>query len=508
MAKEQKIPQYQGNPLIEALPPIYSRDEAAELLTYNPTFDLEAARKMPSHLRLHLIQLAASFVEPVPNLLELEQRFSRMIRVGYVGRNPSVPGYWPQLRREVAQLAPRPLLAPLSHAATRGFTVVGWSGVGKSTGIEQVLGLYPQVIEHGRYHRRPFTHRQLVWLKLECPQDGLLSGLCKTFFKVVDSLLGTPYFANYVGNGRRQVDQLVIDMADVAARHSIGVLVVDEIQNLKEAKGEGAAHMLNFLTQLDNMLGIPVVLIGTPSASPILTGEFRRARRAAGQGDLVWERMEKDGIWDVFLKALWDYQFLRVYSPLTADLYDTMYEESQGIADITVKLYLLAQIRAIMGADPEKEGQDEVITPDLIRTVSRKSLAFVQRFLKAIRENDQDELKKIGDLARIDLATLAKEVTDQVEDEKKDTRTSATEPVGVQDRQPTPEPQHNGTPPFSGPSGQQPVEHDRQPAQEARTNTPKRTLMELGRQARQENINAYEVMRVAGRIRRAAERRP
>ena len=80
MAKQQEIPQYQGNPLIEVLPPIYSRVEAVELLTYKPMLDLDGSRRMAPSLSLHLIQLATSFVvEPVPHLLELEQRFSKAL---------------------------------------------------------------------------------------------------------------------------------------------------------------------------------------------------------------------------------------------------------------------------------------------------------------------------------------------------------------------------------------------------------------------------------------------
>ena len=45
--------------------------------------------------------------------------------------------------------------------------------------------------------------------------------------------------------------------------------------------------------------------------------------------------------------ALWDYQWTKKEVPLTPEISDIMYEESQGIIDIAVKLYAMAQIRAI-----------------------------------------------------------------------------------------------------------------------------------------------------------------
>jgi hypothetical protein len=187
--------------------------------------------------------------------------------------------------------------------------------VGKSTALRSIFALYNQIINYSRYQGQPFTLRQLVYIKLECPQDGSLGGLCKAFFKEVDRLLETNTYRLYVKSGRRTVDEMVIDMAGVASRHFLGVLIIDEIQNLREAKGEGAAHVLNFLVQLGNELGIPVVLVGTPKAQAILTGEFRRARRASGLGAFPWDRMKEDEEWEIFTRALWRYQYVRKPTP-------------------------------------------------------------------------------------------------------------------------------------------------------------------------------------------------
>src|SRR5207302_7238333 len=123
-----------------------------------------------------------------------------------------------------------------------------------------------------------------------------------------------------------------------------------------------------------NTIGVPVVLVGTPAASDILGGEFSRARRASGQGDMVWNRMNNDVEWRYFLESLWHYQYIQIPSELTDELAQTLYFESQGIADIAIKLYFLAQMSAIIR-------KEEGITRELLHMAAKQSLRLVQPFL-------------------------------------------------------------------------------------------------------------------------------
>ncbi len=53
--RDPGLEKYCGNPLIEALPKILTRDEAIRRLAYFPPYK-ESQRNEPAHLRLHLIQ--------------------------------------------------------------------------------------------------------------------------------------------------------------------------------------------------------------------------------------------------------------------------------------------------------------------------------------------------------------------------------------------------------------------------------------------------------------------
>lgn len=426
--READLPEYCGNPLIEALSPAYSEIQARDLLKYYPVVD-PAVRAKPSHIRAHAVVNAADFFTPLPIHLALHQQLDRIIRSGYLNRNPMVPGYWPGTNRAIAEMRERykdtKVRPNAPHVtAPRGCSIIGVSGIGKSTALKRILALYDQVIYHSCYNGQPFTHVQITWLHLQCPRKGSLSVLVKTFFQALDALLGTTYYRDFVQHSRKRVEEFIPDMKNLALKHSLGLLVIDEIQNLVSAPGTSADELLNFLVEMDNEIGVPIVLVGTFKAEPVLCGkEFRRARRAAGQGDRVWERMKEDAVWRKFVQRLWKYQFVRDPVPWTkecepTELIHALYEESQGITDVAVKVFLLAQVYAmeLHGDDEQNEQSEErqlvpeTLTADLFRKASRESLRLLQPFLRALRSGNRDKIREFDDIEPILLANAVQEI--------------------------------------------------------------------------------------------------
>jgi hypothetical protein len=408
---EQEVPFYRGNPFIEALPPVLSEEQVDDALGYYPKYH-PSYRKLSTEARLQMIQDSTQFFQVLPVHFDLQQRMSRMIRSGYRNRNPMERGHWQRLGKQIKTLPPSTaILKNSARPQPSGFSIIGLPGVGKTSSIEGLLSLYPQVIFHSKYGSREFTCCQIAWLKLETPFDGSIKAICLQFFEAIDDILSTNYYLNAKS---KNTDELLLQMARIAANHGLGALVIDEIQRLSHLKSGGAGRMLNFFVQLSNTIGVPVVLVGTPRARAVLSGQFHQIRRGMGQGNLIWDRMPEGtwidkgdesaipGVWQLFVEALWLYQYTRTKTPLTAELAGTLYEQTQGIVDIAAKLYMLVQSRAIATSTDGSY----IITTDLIRSVATDYLSEAQPILTALRMGDTRVLSLYDDLKPLDLKEL------------------------------------------------------------------------------------------------------
>jgi len=394
---EQFLPEYRGNPLIEALPPIWiDSNEVIDMLSHDDGHH-NGERQYEPRYRMHCVLRLFRYFQPLEQHIDIEQRLSLCIRQGYLHRSPLSPDYARALADGYKTIKSGSYELPIAYNPTgSGFTIIGLSGVGKTSAVTRILNLYPQVIVHARYRGTPLVLKQIVWLKLECPHDGLVKGLCMEFFGAVDRAAGTNYFKLYAKRATT-IDLMMQGMEQIARLHCVGVLVIDEIQHLTLAKGGGSAKTLNFLVTLVNKIGIPVVLVGTTPAMEVLQSEFRQARRSSGhQGDLLWDRMKNDASWDIFVSTMWENQWTRQIVPINDEFRDALYYESQGIVDIAVKLYAMAQIRAI-GL------QTETIAPGDFRIVASEKLGLIKPALDALRSGDKKRIAAIGDIAPISI---------------------------------------------------------------------------------------------------------
>ncbi|MDZ8238659.1 MAG: ATP-binding protein [Nostoc sp. ChiQUE01a] len=387
---DQKLPEYNANPLIKALPPILSKEEFITKVTRMPVLDAQD-RNLEAHYRFHCVERLSRYFDPQIRTIELQELISVVIMTGYLSRNPLKPEYASRSRQ---------IYNAIEHGGGKdlenyvniptsasGLTLIGSSGIGKTTNFINILNLYPQVILHPEY-----SFYQIVWLRVECPKT--LKGLCIDIFAGIDKLVGTN-FAEKFNPTSHSEDHLLAQLAQIAHTHHLGILVIDEIQNLVTTT-RSSAEILNFLVKLDNIIGIPVIRVGTNEAISILQGNFRNARRSTGEGAIIWDRMVNDDEWRFFMEGMWEYQWTKTPIPFSDQINEVFYEESQGIIDIAVKLYKMVQWKAISIDDKE------IITVDLISQTAKYGLCLVKPMLDAIKSGDKNLLIKYKDIGPLD----------------------------------------------------------------------------------------------------------
>jgi hypothetical protein len=400
--RDETTRKYKGNPKIEALPPKMNLKQIKKCLTGNVEFDVRDIYEDDID-RIHMISsLLDDFFQPLTTHVEFERKLSLLIRKGYVGRNLADGSLRKHQQNGYERVMAGDLDAfvfdtPISTASSMLLT--GVPGCGKSSTIERILSTYPQVILHEKYG---FT--QLVYLKIDCPHDGGIKNLCINFFRAIDRVLDTDYETIYVKK-RHNIETLLSLIPQVANKHGLGVLVIDEIQHLYGKSSGGVNNMMSFFVTMENTIGLPVVFVGTPKARDIFEKELRLARRGVGLGSLVWEPMKnvapivdpksgkiKTNEWRSFTDVLWKYQWLKKRDEvLSEELRNCWYDLSQGVHDIVVKLFVLAQMRAVVT-------KTERITPKLMEKVYFDDLKPVHSMLGALRSKDPEKIAQYADL--------------------------------------------------------------------------------------------------------------
>jgi AAA domain len=391
---DQKLREYNENLLIQALPPTFDNEEFIDLVSEEPEYGDEEVCWNKSE-RFHCVARLSSYFDPQGKTIDLNNNISILIKRGYLARNPLKPTFALRSRQiygAIENSSGRELEKYVSQpTSASGLTLIGPSGMGKSTNLHKILSLYDQVI----FHPKLSTY-QIVWLKVDCPHAGSLKGLCTDIFMAIDELLGTTYHTKFSSRNHTE-DLMLAQVAQLANTHHLGLLVIDEMQNLVNAR-RGKDDLLNFLVKMDNIIGVPVIKVGTNEALPILQGNFRNARRGTGEGSVIWDRMQKnDDDWQLFVENLWEYQWTRKKVGLSPELEEAFYDESQGIIDVAIKLFRMVQCRSIA-----LDG-DEAITVELIRQVAKDGLYLLKPMLAAIRNNDEREMLRYKDIAPLNI---------------------------------------------------------------------------------------------------------
>jgi hypothetical protein len=387
--REQIVSDYRDNPLIESLPSIMSKEEVVRKLAIYPRIG-EVERNLEVVIREHLLQTLFRAFQPLSMHIMLESILSRTLRQGYINRNPLIrqanleylKGY------ERINNTSQNYVDRANTYTNGGIALIGESGMGKTTTVERIMNLYPPCIVHRNYKGEQFNQHQIVFMKVECPFDGSVKGLCHQIIMEIDSLIGTNYYNKTSGLA---VNRLIPTLEQIFRNINLGMLVVDEIQNLSSAK-TGAHNMLNFLVSIMNM-EIPVLSIGTNKAHAIFQSEFRLSRRNSGQGDIFFSKIKGANSfdWIALCNMLRHYRILKnEYEDFDA-ISNCLYEYSQGIIDIAVKLYVSSQIEAM-------NDSTENLTPTTIAKVASKDYSLVEPMITALRDDNIFVLNRYDDL--------------------------------------------------------------------------------------------------------------
>lgn len=317
----------------ENLPPMLTGKELESALTVLPEYDA-SIQNQPSSIRL--MALSDLYDLYLPSCMSTEiysKLYLALIR---------------SLQKKETQIAVRQqnenylAIRQQPYAGIIGgsdsFTIIGTSGIGKSTAIRRSISLISgnKIIEV----QEPFL-KIVPCLVVQCPFDCSVKGLLLDILRKVDEHIDTRHYDNAL-RARATTDMLIGCVSQVALNH-IGLLIVDEIQNVVGAKH--GKSLVAVLTQLINNSGISICMVGTPESARFFEQAMQLARRSLG---IQYGKLEYDAYFADFCKVLFRYQYVKNPATLTDGIVLWLYEHSSGIISNVVSLVHDAQEIAIL----------------------------------------------------------------------------------------------------------------------------------------------------------------
>lgn len=259
------------------------------------------------------------------------------------------------------------------------FTIIGTSGIGKSSAISRAISLITEnrIIETDK----PYT-KIIPCLIVQCPFDSSVKGLLLEILRKVDEELGTDHYIHAVKSRASTTDMLIGAVSSIAL-NNIGMLVVDEIQNVVNSKN--GKSLIGALTQLINNSGISICMVGTPESTVFFESAMQLARRSVG---LQYTTMNYDEYFQSFCKIIFKYQFLKNRTEITAAITEWLYEHSAGVISVVVSLIHDAQEIAILTGK-------EVLNLDTLNEAYQQRLSLLHGYIQpSVIQNKPTTKKK------------------------------------------------------------------------------------------------------------------
>lgn len=218
------------------------------------------------------------------------------------------------------------------------FTIIGKSGIGKSTAISRAITLIGgnNVIET----ESPYS-KIIPVLVVQCPWDSSIKGLFLSILKAVDDVLCTRYYNDAVRT--HATTDMLIGLVSNACLNHVGLLIVDEVQNVVNSKN--GKNLIGSLTQLINNSGISICMVGTPESAPFFEQDYKLARRSLG---LNITEIPFDADFAGFAETLYRYKYVSGNMVLTDGIIQWLYEHSGGITSNVLALLQSAQEISIL----------------------------------------------------------------------------------------------------------------------------------------------------------------
>lgn len=404
-----KIKEDEGNLYIEALP--YPRENQDIYRAYSRSFasyDYDSIKKLTKLEKMLQVSMLKEIRFPLPFHSELEFSFYNALLISYRHRKRC-----PVYDKNINYMAENRdnemtgvLYGDSSDATNAGFSLIGYSGCGKSSAISTLVSHYPQVIIHEDGDGGYFP--QITYLVVNCIANSNFSALYEGIGDAIDKAFGNaqPVYALEIkktmglGNKAEKVRSFI-------ELFGVGIIIFDEIQLIDFQHTK--ENSFDSLLTLANRTKVAIAVVGTEDARDKMFHELRTARRVGTMinGNRYCENRE---FFEYLVSQIFEYQWFKEPVEVTDEIIDALYDITKGIIDQLVSIYSCMNIEAITARKKVE------INADFIHCVADKYYPGIQDVLGSIEYNaDALELENIRKNADVRISKLMDEAKQEQE---------------------------------------------------------------------------------------------
>lgn len=407
-----KIKEDEGNMYIEALP--YPRENKDIYRAYSRSFasyDYDSIKKMTKLEKMLQVSMLKEIRFPLPFHSELEFSFYNALLISY--RHRKRCSVYDKNINYMAENRDNEMTSVLygdsSDATNAGFSLIGYSGCGKSSAISTLVSHYPQVIIHEDGDGGYFP--QITYLVVNCIANSNFSALYEGIGDAIDKAFGNaqPVYALEIkktmglGNKAEKVRSFI-------ELFGVGIIIFDEIQLIDFQHTK--ENSFDSLLTLANRTKVAIAVVGTEDARDKMFHELRTARRVGTMinGNRYCENRE---FFEYLVSQIFEYQWFKEPIEVTDKIIDALYDVTKGIIDQLVSIYSCMNIEAITARKKIE------INADFIHHVADKYYPGIQDVLGSIECNaDALELENIRKNADARISKLMDEAKQEQEMKK------------------------------------------------------------------------------------------
>lgn len=382
-----------GNPFIEALP--LPREGVDVRRSYNKQingYDADKVAEMSDYQRIRAISQLRELRFPLPFDERLETTIYNTLVTSYRNRklrgSVDVPISYDagDEKQETVGL----LKGRKDGAANAGFSLIGYSGCGKSTALGFAFDHIPQVIYHNiDGYRIP----QIVYLNVSCFHNNNMSALYVGIGAAIDDALenSNPVYATIVKR-EHTVGEKEAKVNELIEKFNIGLIVFDEIQLLSFSTNDNdqsnsSRSSFGSLMTLQNNTKVAIGIVGTEEAYTKMFPNLQTARRI-GQNINASTYCSSKSFFAVLAKELLKYQWFDHKVNFDKSMLQTLYDESHGIIDQMVGIFSAMQYEYFY--------QDKNVTIDsaYIKKIASSYYPGLSRLNKNLASTDAEQKRK------------------------------------------------------------------------------------------------------------------